>query len=414
MRAPRLALGAAAVVITGLLAAACSGGGSTAAKPSASTPPSSTAAASAPPTTTPSASVSAAPVKSEKTVWLCRPGMHNDPCAGSLTSTVITARNHRSIQPATASGSKRFDCFYLYPTASMDKRGNSTLKVTSAETSIARDQAARFSQVCDVWAPMYKQITVNALIGGKYKGSGTVAYNSVLSAWDDFLAHHDDNRPIVFISHSQGSVMMIKLLQSQVDPSPALRARTVSVIIAGGNITNPTGETVGGTFKHLPLCTAPTQTGCVIAYSTFPSEPPAITNFGRPGQGISTNSGQTATVGVQVACVNPAAIGSSGTAALSPYFPVAPVLPLSNMTPPAPAVTTTWVTYPHEYSGTCRTDGSATWLEVAQTSPKSDLRPKLTERFGPGWGYHLDDLNIPLGNLVNDVRREEAAYSAAS
>jgi hypothetical protein len=82
----------------------------------------------------------------------------------------------------------------------------------------------------------------------------------------------------------------------------------VAAIIAGGNVTVPTGKTVGATFKKLPLCTASKKSGCVIAYSSFPSEPPADANFGRPGQGISLNTDQTATTGVQVACVNPAAI----------------------------------------------------------------------------------------------------------
>jgi hypothetical protein len=31
---------------------------------------------------------------------------------------------------------------------------------------------------------------------------------------------------------------------------------------------------------------------------------------------------------------------------------------------------------------------------------------------GPTFGYHLDDLNLPLGNLVADVRVEEATYGS--
>jgi hypothetical protein len=28
------------------------------------------------------------------------------------------------------------------------------------------------------------------------------------------------------------------------------------------------------------------------------------------------------------------------------------------------------------------------------------------------WGYHLEDVNLALGNLVKDVSSEEAAYSS--
>jgi hypothetical protein len=36
------------------------------------------------------------------------------------------------------------------------------------------------------------------------------------------------------------------------------------------------------------------------------------------------------------------------------------------------------------------------------------------ETLGPRWGYHLDDINVALGNLVRDVAVEEAAWTAAN
>jgi hypothetical protein len=174
-------------------------------------------------------------------------------------------------------------------------------------------------------------------------------------------------------------------------------------ILAGGNVTVPRGKTVGATFAHLPLCTASTQTGCVIAYSSFPSQPPQDSNFGRPGQGVSLQSGQTRTQGVEVACVNPASIGG-GAATLDPYFPTA------TSTPPPPPVTTPWVTYPDLYSGSCERAGGATWLQVSTTTVGG--RPVVTQSLGPTWGYHADDVNLALGNLISDVRTEEAAYTA--
>ena len=34
----------------------------------------------------------------------------------------------------------------------------------------------------------------------------------------------------------------------------------------------------------------------------------------------------------------------------------------------------------------------------------------MTERLGPRWGYHLDDINLAAGNLVDDVRAQEVAF----
>jgi hypothetical protein len=47
---------------------------------------------------------------------------------------------------------------------------------------------------------------------------------------------------------------------------------------------------------------------------------------------------------------------------------------------------------------------------VAPTAVPRDPRPLVTAALGPDWGYHLDDVNLALGNLVSDVAREEAAY----
>ena len=185
----------------------------------------------------------------------------------------------------------------------------------------------------------------------------------------------------------------------------------VDAIIAGGNVTVPTGKTVGATFKNLSLCTASKKSGCVISYSSFPSEPPANANFGRPGEGISLNTDQTATTGVQVACVNPAAIGG-GTADLETYWPANPPPPVPSMAPPSPSVTTPWLYYPKQYTATCETKDGASWLQVSPVAASGDTRPLVNEIAGPTWGYHFQGINLSLGSLVNDVHAAEIAYSS--
>lgn len=310
------------------------------------------------------------------TVWLCRPGLANNPCDATMATTTVTATGTRSVQADTVGNSHRYDCFYLYPTASIENTTNSDLSVQPPETSIAITQAARFSSVCNVWAPMYRQITVHGLgqANTSDPGAYTVAYNSVLSDWKDFMGHYDDGHPIIFIGHSQGSVMLIKLLQAQVDKNPKVRKLMVAAIIAGGNVTVPTGKTVGATFQNLPLCTSSKKSGCIIAYSSFPSEPPANANFGRPGQGISLNTDQTATTRVQVACVNPADI-SGGTADLETYWPVSAPLPIPSMALPAPPVSTAWLYYPQQYTGTCEIEGGASWLQVTPVAASGGHPP---------------------------------------
>ncbi len=338
------------------------------------------------------------------TVWLCRPGQAGDPCTAPLQATTVPAEGARTVQRPAAGAGSAFDCFYVYPTVSTQDAANANLAVQRAEVDAAVAEASRFSQVCRVWAPMYRQRTEASLLQGlgADPAADDVAYESLLSAWRDYLDHDNHGRPVVFIGHSQGAAMLIRLLASQVDPSPALRARTVLAILAGGNVTVPTARTVGASFRHLPLCTAAGEDGCVVAYSSFPAEPPANADFGRPGQGVSLQWGQLATAGLQVACVNPAA-PAGGTAGLDPYFLTA------TSAPPPPRVTTPWVTYPGLYSATCRSSGGATWLQVDTVDPAG--RPVVSEPLGPAWGYHLDDVNLALGNLVHDVAAAETTYA---
>jgi hypothetical protein len=186
-----------------------------------------------------------------RTVWLCKPGQANDPCTASLASTSITADGSATTSTASSAPASKFDCFYVYPTVSGQTTANANLQVQEPETAAAIDQASRFSQVCRLWSPMYRQRTVASLSRDE-PGANAVAYASLLSGWNDYLAHDNHGRPIIFIGHSQGSAMLIRFLQDKVDSSPKLRRQMVSAILLGGNVTVPVGKDVGGSFTHIP------------------------------------------------------------------------------------------------------------------------------------------------------------------
>ncbi|MGD0700580.1 MAG: DUF3089 domain-containing protein [Trebonia sp.] len=351
--------------------------------------------------------------------WLCQPGQQADPCVSSLAASAVTASG--TVTPATwpsSATASKFACFYVYPTASLAPTGNAGLAATSLETYIANEQTAPFSQVCDVWAPLYREQTFPTVLKGLagdeslMRSTFTVAYNSVLPAWQWFLAH-SGSKPIILIGDSQGAAVLIHLISAQIDREPSVLRRLLVAILVGGNLQVPSGKLAGSTFTKVPLCASAAQTGCAIAFSSYPSEPPADSVFGRPGQGTSLQSGQTAKAGEQVACVNPAALGG-GTGELDPYI-------LTNTQPglkePVP---TRWVTFPDLYSAACEHGGGASWLQVTSLAGTSHARPVVNEDIlsgtddtGPAWGYHAYEYELSLGNLLGDVAGEEAAWESS-
>lgn len=343
------------------------------------------------------------------TVWLCRPGEAGNPCLTNLATTVVEPSGATHVVRAQPASNPSVDCFYVYPTVSDQPTVNANLDIGLRETAVALTQASRFSQVCRVYAPVYRQITLGALDHPRRitLADARVAYGSVLSAFRDYLAHYNHGRGIVFIGHSQGATMLIRLLQREIDGDPTLRNQLVSALIIGGNVTVPKGKTVGGDFAHIPACTSSTETGCVVAYSSFASKPPVNSQFGRTTSdaGVRLLAPHKLSPALRIMCVNPAS-PSGGVAPLDPYLPS---FALGVFAPGSiPTVQTPWVAFPGAYTGRCETSGNATWLQVTRTRGARAGPPLSTDQ--PEIGLHVIDVTVALGNLVRLVGTEAAAY----
>jgi hypothetical protein len=328
----------------------------------------------------------------------------------------VSATGATSTQPvAKPATAPKVDCFYVYPTVSDQQTLVANLHIDPEERAIAVTQASRFSQVCRVFAPMYRQATLAAINGATAPGAKKatvnidVGYNDVLAAWNDYLAHDNHGRGVVLLGHSQGAGVLIQLMKQQIDPNPTERGLLVSAVILGGNVTVKQGSDIGGDFQHIPACRSTTQTGCVVAYSSFLQPPPASSLFGRPGTG--PRAGQPAGSDLQVLCVNPAS-PAGGSASVDSYFPTTKFPGLIGTVDGAPPkAPTPWVSYPGRYTAQCTSAGGATWLQI--TPKPGDARPAVAQTLGPTWGLHLYDFNLTLGNLVTLVGKEAAAYKSS-
>jgi pimeloyl-ACP methyl ester carboxylesterase len=357
-----------------LLFAGC-GGGSSTARPSTTAP------------------------KQAATVWLCRPGLANDPCTSSLAATVLRPSGAARVERATPSADPPVDCFYVYPTVSAQQTVNANRRIGLREREVAIAQASRFSQVCRIFAPVYRQVTLAALAHPKRitPADALLAYGDVERAFDDYLAHDNHGRGIVLVGHSQGAIILTRLLARRIDPDSALRHRLVSAFLLGGNVTT-------GDFRHVAPCRARQQTGCVVAYSSFTSAPAAHSQFGRTDSNAGVGLLTPRSARGRIVCVNPAA-PDGGRHALRPYLPTLAFI----LSGSAVAAATPWVGYAGGYTGQCESSGNATWLQIDH-SAAHDRRPDLTRFDGAVLGLHLLDVNVTLGDLVALAGNQAAAY----
>ena len=330
-------------------------------------------------------------------MWLCKPGTKPDPCRNDETTTEIAADGSATVTKPKLATDPKVDCFYVYPTVSYQKTAVANLDIDPEEIAVANAQASRFSSVCKVYAPMYRQRTIGGIFGGKATpAESAYAYDDVRSAWEDYLAHDNHGRGVILIGHSQGSFVLTKLIASEIDTKPSVRKLLVSAMLLGGNVMVPAGKKVGGSFKHVPVCTADDQTGCVVAYSSFAKQPPDGALFGHGGDGK------------QVVCTNPAAL-AGGKAVLHNAFPVGKSL-LGGLGDVKDSVKTPWVSYPGLFSGECTTVGDFTWLQIDDVRQPGDNRPKLQESLGPTWGLHLYDMNVAMDDLVSLARTQAGSW----
>lgn len=344
-------------------------------------------------------------------VWLCRPGRPGA-CDVDLSTTVLDRDGRSTVERARLDPQAPVDCFYVYPTVSTDTSSLSDLVPDAAERNVVRLQLARFGTKCRLFAPMYRQLTLAAM--GRANAAGIASpdflgpgYQDVRAAWRYYLAHDNGNRGIVLIGHSQGTSILTALIRREIEGTP-VQSRIVSALLIGGpdGILAPRGRDVGGTFAHMPLCRAATQTGCVVAYSSFraTAPPSATTRFGR-----SEDSTLVA------ACTNPAALGG-GEAALNGYFDAAgatalPMGPSDPWTVGGRPITTPMVRVVGLLTGECKSNAFASYLEVSvQRGPGSpasrDIQGDLVEPLG----LHLVDMEVAMGNLIDLVGQQTRSF----
>jgi Protein of unknown function (DUF3089) len=340
---------------------------------------------------------------SARVSWLCRWGRADNPCTPSLSTTLFAGFGKRAgVRHPKAEKHPKIDCFYVYPTVSNQNRPVATKARDPEIRDIALYQAARYSQVCRVFAPLYRQVTVPALQRRDFTAKDSaIGAADILEAWEQYLKKYNKGRGVVLLGHSQGTFRLIDLIRRQIDKKPRVRRRIVSAILLGGNVTVRKGSDRGGSFRNMPACRRTSQTGCVVAFSTFNQTPPPNTLFGHP-----------AAPKLRVLCTNPAALrgGSAKLDFISPSKEFAPGtlinLGIKLLDFPFPLASTTFIESRGAFSGGCANEGGAQFLKVTSEpgTPVPKPSPDAT------WGLHLLDANIAQRDLLRLIRAQTKAF----
>jgi Protein of unknown function (DUF3089) len=346
--------------------------------------------------------------------WLCRPN-RKDSCTVDLSTTIVAANGKMKKESFKAARNPPIDCFYVYPTVSLDQTGNSDMTAGPEENNVILQQFARFSSVCRAYAPLYRQITLTALraiiAGRTIPVDRTLAYNDVLDAWNYYLKNDNAGRGVVLVGHSQGSGMLTQLIRNEIDGKP-VQEKIISALLLGTNLPVEKDKDVGA-FKNIPLCKSASQLGCAVAYASFRDTipPPANSRFGR-AQGDN----------MAAACVNPAALGG-GSGELHAYlstgrFIASSAAPPKQWVTPERKVTTPFVSVPGLLTAECVSNDSGSYLAVHVNADPGDPRTDdivgdvvVNNEVQKDWGLHLIDANLAMGNLIDLVRTQSKAYT---
>ena len=351
--------------------------------------------------------------------WLCRPGRKGDACDVDLTTTIVAADGTLTRETFAADPQAPIDCFYVYPTVSVDATPNSDMTADPAEKNVILQQFARFASKCRVFAPMYRQITLRGLQAALAAGADPLAlftkgiqYDDVRDAWQHYLKNDNQGRGVVLIGHSQGAFILQGLIANEIDGKP-VQKQLVGAYILGATFLTPKGKDSGGQFKQIPLCRKAGQVGCVVNYSAFRSNvtPPANTLFGKSSDAEMSGS-----------CTNPATLGAGG-APLKAYLSTNNRLIAMGGAPAKPwaadkTIDTPFVSVPGLLTAECKTNEFATYLEIKVNGDPADARvDDISGDLGAAkpiamWGLHLIDVNLALGNLLDNVEAQSKAYRA--
>lgn len=164
------------------------------------------------------------------------------------------------------------DVFFLHPTSYTGDKGqkywNAPLNSESVNRKTDRTsilhQASIFNEAGKIYAPRYRQAHLKSYFTKnekEAKAAFELAYKDIVTAFEYYLEHFNDGRPIILACHSQGASHGMRLLKEFFE-GKELQSRLVVAYLVGMPVAKDY-------FSNIPICESPDQTGCYCTWRTF-------------------------------------------------------------------------------------------------------------------------------------------------
>ncbi|MEO7523861.1 MAG: DUF3089 domain-containing protein [Ferruginibacter sp.] len=164
------------------------------------------------------------------------------------------------------------DVFFIHPTTFTDTKDTDwNARINDEALNIKTDnstilyQASVFNASCKIYAPRYRQAHLKAFYTSKEASEKyfDLAYSDIKAAFEYYLEHYNNGRPIIIASHSQGTLHAGRLLKEFFEGKPLLKKLVCAYIIG-----LPVPDYY---FNDIKPCHDSISTGCFVSWRTYKS-----------------------------------------------------------------------------------------------------------------------------------------------
>ncbi|MDO5574219.1 MAG: DUF3089 domain-containing protein [bacterium] len=201
--------------------------------------------------------------------WAYLPGTQTESQAVAVTDASVEETEGAEADDREA------DCFLICPTVYFGDETHHNMEMTDEETKAnflgaLNMERGIYDGVCNMYAPYYRQASLSAykLTAEEREPYMESAYQDIRAAFEYYMKHENNGRPIVLAGFSQGADMVLRLLKEYFDDD-SYQNRLVAAYVIGAAVTEEDLKN----YPQLKMAQTETDTGCIISFN---SEAPEV------------------------------------------------------------------------------------------------------------------------------------------